>query len=72
MEIKKTIPFVVNNLCLLGIATDAYCLLEIYDKLKKWDRELKLEVDMEPCVMLTWLQPKKKKERYVVRRINTA
>ena len=34
--------------------------------------ELNLQVDMEPSVELRWLQPKKEKERYVVRRINTA
>lgn len=47
-------------------ALDAYCLLEVYDVLKQWVVESRLRINMEPAVILSWLQPKKEKPRYDV------
>lgn len=44
-------------------ALDAFCLLEIYEVLKRWVVESRLRVDMEPSLVLTWLQPNKEKQR---------
>lgn len=48
---------------LLYAALDAYCLLEIYEVLKDWVIESRLRVNMEPPLTLSWLQPKKEKQR---------
>lgn len=45
-------------------AIDAYCLLEVYEVLKVWVTESRLRVNMEPPLVLSWLQPKKEKQRY--------
>lgn len=47
-------------------ALDAYCLLEVYDVLKQWVVESRLRINMEPALVLSWLQPKKEKQRYDV------
>jgi len=44
-------------------ALDAYCLLEVYEVLKEWVAESRLRVNMEPALILSWLQPKKEKQR---------
>lgn len=44
-------------------ALDAYCLLEVYEVLKVWVTESRLRVNMEPPLILSWLQPKKEKQR---------
>ena len=46
------------------LALDAHCLLEVYDVLKEWMLESRLRVNMEPALVLSWLQPKKEKQRY--------
>ncbi|KAL9988623.1 hypothetical protein ACROYT_G003089 [Oculina patagonica] len=48
---------------LIYAALDAYCLLEVYDVLKQWVVESRLRVNMEPALVLSWLQPKKEKQR---------
>ena len=53
--------------CSLCSALDAYCLLEVYDVLKQWVAESRLRIDMEPAVIVAWLQPKKEKQRYDIR-----
>ena len=45
-------------------ALDAYCLLEVYEVLKNWMLESRLRVNMEPALIVSWLQPKKEKQRY--------
>ena len=52
-------------------ALDAYCLLEVYDVLKQWDVESRLRINMEPAVIVAWLQPKKEKQRYDVTRVTS-
>ena len=53
------------NLCqFFSLALDAHCLLEVYDVLKEWMLESRLRVNMEPALVLSWLQPKKEKQRY--------
>ena len=53
------------NLCQsFSLALDAHCLLEVYDVLKKLTLESRLRVNMEPALVLSWLQPKKEKQRY--------
>ena len=46
-----------------SLALDAYCLLEIYEVLKDWVIESRLRMNMEPPLTLSWLQPKKEKQR---------
>lgn len=60
---KLKLYFVLFSLC---SALDAYCLLEVYDVLKQWVVESRLRINMEPAVIVAWLQPKKEKQRYDV------
>ena len=63
----ESLPFTKTsvNLCQsFSLALDAHCLLEVYDVLKEWMLESRLRVNMEPALVLSWLQPKKEKQRY--------
>lgn len=64
---SESLPFTKTsvNLCQsFSLALDAHCLLEVYDVLKEWMLESRLRVNMEPALVLSWLQPKKEKQRY--------
>ena len=69
LKLKET--EVVLFLFSLCSALDAYCLLEVYDVLKQWVVESRLRINMEPAVIIAWLQPKKEKQRYDVTRVTS-